>query len=210
MTEQLYLREGYGRNDFDDELEVRKRWWHPQAGDVVLDVGAAIGSYTLPALAAGATVYAFCPQRIHRPQLIENVNRNSGFAERCTVLDYGLYNQAGWLTCDGSAYHFVEQEPAAKDDETLQVRVLDEALQLDRLDWIKMDIEGSELAAIHGAEQTIRKHRPKILVENHLFMNPLLETMIGRFLWWLDIGYTMQARPWLDGSTSHSFFEVRK
>ena len=39
---------------FQDEVEVRDRWWTVKEGDVVLDVGGDFGSYALTALAAGA------------------------------------------------------------------------------------------------------------------------------------------------------------
>jgi 2-polyprenyl-3-methyl-5-hydroxy-6-metoxy-1,4-benzoquinol methylase len=42
----------------DEETPMRERYWQPKAGDVCIDIGAFHGSYTLPALAAGATVYA--------------------------------------------------------------------------------------------------------------------------------------------------------
>ena len=35
---------------------------------------------------------------------------------------------------------------------------------IEKMDFIKMDIEGSELAALKGAEETIRKHRPKLAI----------------------------------------------
>ncbi len=46
-----------------DEHDVRMRDWYIQHGDIVHDLGAAYGSYALPALARGAAlVTAFSPQ----------------------------------------------------------------------------------------------------------------------------------------------------
>ncbi|MBC7544393.1 MAG: FkbM family methyltransferase, partial [Candidatus Sericytochromatia bacterium] len=35
---------------------------------------------------------------------------------------------------------------------------------LSKVDFIKMDVEGGELQALKGAEQTIRQHRPKLAI----------------------------------------------
>jgi hypothetical protein len=35
---------------------------------------------------------------------------------------------------------------------------------LDRIDFIKLDIEGAELQALKGAEQTLRRHRPRLVI----------------------------------------------
>ena len=44
----------------------------------------------------------------------------------------------------------------------IQVTSLDEVLQGAPATFIKMDIEGAEMEALKGAENTIRKHRPKL------------------------------------------------
>ena len=40
-----------------------------------------------------------------------------------------------------------------------------EALRLDRLDFIKADIEGWELALLRGGEKTLRRFRPVLVIE---------------------------------------------
>jgi len=48
----------------------------------------------------------------------------------------------------------------------VETRCLDNLLlETDRLDLIKLDIEGGELAALHGAAKVIRKFRPTIIFE---------------------------------------------
>ena len=48
--------------------------------------------------------------------------------------------------------------------ETVPVTSLDEALAGQRVTFIKMDIEGSELEALKGAEKTIREQKPKLAI----------------------------------------------
>lgn len=40
-----------------------------------------------------------------------------------------------------------------------------DALNLPRLDFLKLDIEGMELEALEGAKQSIEKHKPQMLIE---------------------------------------------
>jgi len=52
--------------------------------------------------------------------------------------------------------------------EILALTTIDEVartLGLDRLDFIKADIEGWELRLLHGAESTLERFRPRLLLE---------------------------------------------
>ncbi len=40
-----------------------------------------------------------------------------------------------------------------------------------KIDFIKVDVEGAEYEFMQGAIQTIRRYKPKMLIENHLFKN---------------------------------------
>jgi hypothetical protein len=57
---------------------------------------------------------------------------------------------------------------AAVEQELVAVTTLDAvvaALSIDRVDFIKADIEGWELALLRGAEKTLRRFRPAMLIE---------------------------------------------
>jgi hypothetical protein len=67
-----------------------------------------------------------------------------------------------------------------------------------RIDFIKMDIEGSELGALNGAEAAIRRWRPKLAIS--LYHRP--EDFFSIPLWidGLALGYKL----YLDHYTIHS------
>lgn len=46
----------------------------------------------------------------------------------------------------------------------IEVRKLDDVLQGKKVTFIKMDIEGAELAALRGAEKIIREQRPRLAI----------------------------------------------
>lgn len=209
---------------FEDEQEVRDRHWHINPGDVVVDVGSGVGSYALPALALGASVMAFGPDPVHTHQFTTNLALNEGFRERCELFSCGLYDRVGWLavghmrkiektSSTPTEDHYVEwhedryifSEVAPESPDQFQVGPFDQ-FQLSRVDWLKIDVEGSELAVLKGAEQTIRCCKPKLLVENHQFMDKMIESSVIQFIDDLNLGYSVKLSP--HHGVSHSFFEV--
>ena len=51
-----------------------------------------------------------------------------------------------------------------KGDFTVDVETIDNVVDSKRVTFIKMDIEGSELSALRGAETTISKSKPKLAI----------------------------------------------
>lgn len=216
---------GYGDADHaswwthDDEQGVRDRWWRPRPGEVVLDVGAAFGSYALPALAAGARVVAFCPAKFDRDLLEENLRLNPALAVRCLVAPVGLHREDGHYDPDHDAFvaGFPPREADHDGGQWLPVRSLDGWLAdhpgVMPVDWIKIDVEGAELDVLRGAEGCLRRYRPRLLVELHEFVRgkEKIAAEVWAFLCGLDLGYR-QDGPWqhVRGSVvRHACYEAR-
>ncbi|ONI67526.1 methyltransferase FkbM [Kribbella sp. ALI-6-A] len=151
-----------------------------RAGDVFLDVGANIGVHTLGAalrmrdLSSGRVI-AFEPaddalaklqqaaERNGLGELIETVQAALGDSTRDAVLradsrydvaDTGVRSLVG----DGEV---VQQVPVVRLDDWSR------AHDLTRLDVMKLDVEGSELAVLRGAAHTMTRLRPRaVLVED--------------------------------------------
>ena len=69
--------------------------------------------------------------------------------------------------------------------------------RIERVDFIKMDIEGSELAALRGAEASLRRFKPRLAISLYHKITDLFE--IPRYLDGLGLGY----RFYLDHYTIH-------
>lgn len=187
---------------FDDEQEVRDRWWHIEPDEVVLDVGAAFGSYAFPAAALGAKVYAWSPEDPDASIIEQSLMENT-FPHPVTVYRTGVYSRDGWLA--PASQRFSAGGPLDKDETWIQVETLDSWVsrqQLDRIDWIKLDVEGAEVEVLKGALCTITKYCPKLLVENHLFKDAEIQDKVMRLVSSLGLGYGGTAYPY--HAISHS------
>ena len=140
-------------------------------GDTVIDAGAHIGLYTRYALARGAArVIAIEPE----PTNIVCFERN--FADeiasgQVTLVKAGIWNEKSTLKL-GIHDHFSTRQTLFSTEGishhvTVPVMQLDDIvdqLQLDRVDFIKMDIEGAERPALEGSKRTIQRFRPRMAI----------------------------------------------
>jgi FkbM family methyltransferase len=158
----------YGESS-EIELDFFKRVIEP--GDVIVDVGANIGTHTVFfAKATGITgqVYAFEPQRLMFQTLCANLALNSlvnVFARQAAVSD--APGELAVPTLDP----WVEQNFGGMQlgkvnaGEAVPVITID-SMNLPNCHLMKVDVEGMELAVLKGAEKTIRKYQPVLYVEN--------------------------------------------
>lgn len=150
-----------------------------QEKDVCFDIGASYGRYTfLMSRLAGAKghVYSFEPGN-SSGKTFARVIKFHGLSN-ITFIKKALSNQ------EGPAYLVIPiketgslGEPIArlgKEDETNAVIEKVETVTLDRycleqglsrVDFIKCDVEGSEMLFLEGAKQTLLRHKPILLCE---------------------------------------------
>jgi FkbM family methyltransferase len=152
------------RNIYGDET------WGVRKGDIVLDCGAHVGTYTKKALAAGASlVVAIEPA----PAAVECLRRNlAGEVAQGRVIIYpkGVWDREELLTlfADKNADagdSFVIHENASKAIDKIPVTTIDQLaseLKLPRVDFIKADVKGSTQRAIRGAAAVINKYHPRM------------------------------------------------
>ncbi len=168
--------------------------------DTVIDVGANVGLHTV-ALAQAAHkghVYAFEPvaEMAERASLnlalngLENVNlfdcalgEETGEAEIIVnIAGDGMEGTSSIL----KTVH-VEKRPGHYQPRTVSVRRLDDVIAevkpKRRISFIKIDTEGFEPMVIRGGMETIRQHRPAMIVEAH---SKRLAQVGLSFQWYLE------------------------
>lgn len=105
-------------------------------------------------------IYAFEP-------IPECFTRCRNLCEKHKNLNIELYNAALWN--ENTILHFVQDGGAShvsEEAQDLEVKALtlDNCISDDKVTFIKMDIEGSELKALQGAKETIRRDKPKLAI----------------------------------------------
>lgn len=143
-------------------------------GDLILDIGANIGWYSIlfSKKFPQATIYSFEPIHETYKYLITNLMLNKannvfplniGISEKDSFSTYYYFPEGSVLA---SERNLIECSKAKKT--TCKVTSLDTFINeqnINKIDFIKCDIEGAELSAITGGIHAIKRFLPIMLIE---------------------------------------------
>jgi FkbM family methyltransferase len=165
----------------------------PEPGDQVIDAGGCFGDTALgfaDSVGDLGHVYVFDPLPKHCGIMREQLEMNPGLAPRISIFPLGLsdrVNDAAPLVEDGVI------DPGARVmSPAVPITTIDEVVDrhnVPRVDFVKMDIEGSELNALRGAEATLRRWRPKLAIS--LYHRPEDFFSIPSWIDSLGVGYRL-------------------
>jgi FkbM family methyltransferase len=145
------------------------RWFAPRAGEIVIDVGSHIGCYALRASKRGCNVIAIEPDPISYGILLKNLILN-GFTST-KAFQEALSNERGvrrlfLAEASNTGRSSLKRKISGK-SVNVAVEELDELvhkMELSRVDWLKIDVEGSELDVLHGGSSTLHITR-RVIIE---------------------------------------------
>lgn len=162
-------------------------------GDIFLDIGANIGYYSMLALdlvGPSGQVHAFevderplrCLRKTRRAQRLSNL-----FIHTVAIGD--RTGTANFYQDPDSGHSHLTQNSGAR---RVAITTLDDwsnQVELPRVRAIKIDIEGAEILALHGARQFIAKHRPVWVCEA---WDSTASSPGGAALFLRDLGYRIE------------------
>lgn len=146
-------------------------------GDYVIQVGAAEGYFARSVQEKAGKIYLVEPLSYWRQCLRKTFRSSLGGIE---ILPYALggkekkevpfYVPKNWFAGSSISYDWAKSQ--CNNKEMLEVKVHMKPLDLivsqenmKKVDFIKADIEGSELAMLKGAYETLRRFKPKLSIE---------------------------------------------
>ena len=146
-------------------------WFTPRLGDVVLDIGANVGKYTMKAsrmVGELGRVIAIEPHPTNYDILLRNIGLNE-------LRNVSVLNLAAWkadckleLFGGDTSGHHSSKRNRHLGSIVVRDRSMDHILAelgVKDVAWIKIDVEGSEPEVLVGLNRTIRSSRPRIIVE---------------------------------------------
>ena len=134
-------------------------------GDIVLDIGANIGMFTIKAaISTGekGEIIAIEPE----PNNVKMLKENSRSFKNIKIIPYAVGNTSGQIELTIGIHtggHYIEPDTDKRaNQKTITVRIdkLDnifKKLKLDNIDFVKIDVEGWELETLKGSVDSLGK-----------------------------------------------------
>lgn len=180
-------------------LALRRK--HHGDGVIAIDCGANIGVHTIEWASTmtgwGSVIAIEAQERIYYA-LAGNIAINNCF--NALAVNAAVSSESGTLQIPNPDYftpssfgslelqqrpnnEFIGQQINYTDNTVLVRKMTLDELNLPRVDFIKIDIEGMEMEALSGARETINRYHPVLLIEK-------IKTDIPQFERWLAVnGY---------------------
>lgn len=152
-----YKRNGFQREHLDAALGFVTKW------DYAIDVGAHVGFWASDMVRKFGTVYCLEPS----PDTFACLAKNMAEFNNAHLMNIAVGDKPGFCK-------MTRDENRAKNSGSDYVRPIKEgvirmcsidSLNLPGCDFLKIDVEGFELAVLRGAKQLIRDHWPVISME---------------------------------------------
>ena len=149
-------------------------------GETVLDIGANIGAHTLPlarCVSPGGRVHAFEPTEFAFEKLLANIALNPDIKDvivpnhyfLAATQDQGAPPQiyASWPLKATAGVHpkHLGQLRSTSGASAITLDEYCQQHQIERVDWIKIDVDGNEFTVLQGGRNLLAAWQPKIVME---------------------------------------------
>jgi len=157
---------------------------------VFIDVGSHIGKFTIPVAKMGANVISIEPHPDNFEVLVKNIRLNK-VENKVIPMNIALSdeNTKGKLYIGINSLRHSIVENYGKGSIRVTFNTLDNIVEntgINRIDFIKIDVEGSELNVIKGGLKSIGKFKPNMVIEVRKYNLEKLESILS------SVGYSVE------------------
>ncbi|EKS7398340.1 FkbM family methyltransferase [Enterobacter roggenkampii] len=150
-------------------------------------IAAFVNALEQQNVAPAAKIFAFEPDKTTFALL----EQNTANLPQCVCINAGIWNTNTTLRFNaGQALSSAITD--APDADEISLKSIDNVVAGEKVTFIKMDIEGSELEALKGAQATIEKHYPILAIS--LYHKPVDLITIPQFIHQIQPGYHFYLR----------------
>lgn len=168
-SEEYMVDEVFNRRIYEADCAIAP-------GNMVVDVGANIGAFSIKAakvVGAEGQVLALEPESTNFALLTKNIrlnNTSNVFAKKIAVGERKDDTKLYVYGKRGNNSVFLRPSEKFEGVEHVEMDTLDGIIRersLGRVDFLKIDVEGTELDVLRGGRQCINEFKPRIALETH-------------------------------------------
>ncbi|MEM0541966.1 FkbM family methyltransferase [Flavobacterium sp. j3] len=162
-----------------DDFNYYQHFYKVKTGDIVIDAGANCGHLSIffsKLVGQNGKIFAFEPDKFNIERIKHNIVLNPDLADNIKIEEVLLwdknelidFHEAG--TVGSSAIWKPDAESCVK-KQAVTIDSWVAANNIDKLDFIKMDIEGAEIEALAGCVNTIKELKPNFAIASYHIVN---------------------------------------
>lgn len=150
---------------FDEKDWHYYKWKHTpiEKGEILLDIGTAEGLFSLCEVNNCSHIYLVEPSHTFMNCLEKTF---APYRDKVTIHNVAIGNEDGMVPFSEDALDGKITSGNSSNTRQTPIRKVDTIIQ-DRITYLKADIEGFEIEMLKGAEQTIKKNKPKIAITTY-------------------------------------------
>jgi FkbM family methyltransferase len=145
--------------------------------NLILDIGAYTGIYGYVAARANkqSRIICFEPLDLNFSRIWENITLNSfsnisalplAVSDKDGEIDLNIYSDGNFLTSGSSTKNEITKQPRLrKKVQSISIDTIAELNSIQKIDLVKIDVEGSVKEVLEGMRKTLEKCRPDFIIE---------------------------------------------
>lgn len=147
-----------------DRIYTQYKDFTPKLGEVVVDAGSETGDYALicSKYYGASSVYVFEPNKDSFDVIKKNIKLNKCQNVKVFMVGISSVDAKQEVGFNGDTISWQDKGK----DIVIEVRKLD-SFHINSIDILKIDVEGNEIDAILGGIETIKRFKPRIIIETH-------------------------------------------